>query len=325
MWKECSFMKNDKRVASVVLILFILTSAVEGKIASDTFAMGTSAEALAMGQAWTAEQDMPGISFYNPAGLSAVETLNLSYFTYLINGVSFENEVGPAFTYSFFEVSGRMGKKGEGPGASFQFYRYGLGEFKTTSELGEVLGTRNISVNRLASAIGYGFKNKIALGAGVNWDMPALAETMDQSFSLDLGSQYYGKSWSLGLTGETGFNSLSVNSLRAGGLKRFLVEKWDFQANLDLEFRQKEDDPVIKLGTRIKTPCPFLICGGMNYSRLWNDSDDGNFSWSAGLGYSDIFENFDLSLFLGGCWNRYFETYQLFMSINIMKIRKWRD
>ncbi len=180
-------MKNIKIV--VVLLVGIVTQ-VLGQNTYDFLRLDSSPRAAALAGAYVAIADDPNIVFYNPAGITNIESIpiSFSFMKYLVD----INSISVAST---FNIAG-IGKFA----SSLQYINYG--DFEERDESGNKLGSFNPSDLAFTLAYGNSFNENLRYGVGLKLIYSSIADYTSLGVAGDFGIQYSlpKNGWNFGLS-----------------------------------------------------------------------------------------------------------------------------
>lgn len=208
-----------KNIKIIIVLLFGIVPQILGQNTYDFLRLDSSPRAAALGGAYVAIADDPNIIFYNPAGITNIENIPIS-FSFLKHLIDI-NSVSLAST---FNING-IGKFA----SSLQYINYG--EFDERDESGNKLGSFNPSDLAVTLAYGNSFDENLTYGVGVKLIYSNIADNTSLGIAGDFGIQYSlpRNGWNFGLSvlniGNqlTYYNEVSENlptSIQLGGSKK---------------------------------------------------------------------------------------------------------
>ena len=179
-----------KNIKIITVLFFGIFTQILGQNTYDFLRLDSSPRAAALGGAYVSVNDDPNIIFYNPAGITNIENIPIS-FSFLKHLVDI-NSVSLAST---FNIDG-IGKFA----SSLQYINYG--DFEERDESGNKLG--NFNPSDLAFTIAYGnrFNENLTYGIGLKLIYSNIADNSSLGIAGDLGLQYLlpQNGWSFGLS-----------------------------------------------------------------------------------------------------------------------------
>jgi hypothetical protein len=180
-------MKNAK---FTIVLFFGIVFQILGQNTYDFLRLDSSPRASALAGAYVAVNNDPNIIFYNPAGITDIENIPISFS--FLKHLADINSVSLASTFNI---------EGVGKFASaIQYINYG--NFKERDEAGNEIGTFNPSDLALTITYGNRFKKNITYGASIKLINSSIASNSSFGIAGDLGMQYllpeYG--WNFGLS-----------------------------------------------------------------------------------------------------------------------------
>lgn len=173
-----------------VVLLFGLIFQIFGQNTYDFLRLDSSPRASALGGAYIADNLDPNVIFYNPAGITTIENIpiSFSFLKYLadINSVSLASK---------FNLDG-IGKFG----SALRYINYG--KFDERDEAGNELGTFNPSDLALTIAYGNSFSENLTYGASLKFIYSNIASASSFGIAGDVGMQYFlpENGWNFGLS-----------------------------------------------------------------------------------------------------------------------------
>ncbi len=179
-----------KNIRLITFLLFVFVFQILGQNTYDFLQLDSSPRASALGGAYVASSGDPNIVFYNPAGITNIENIPIS-FSFLkhladINSVSLA---------SVFNIDG-IGKFA----SALQYINYG--SFKERDESGAELGSFNPSDLAFTLTYGNNLSPNIIYGASIKLVYSNIASFSSVGVASDVGMQYllpqYG--WNVGLS-----------------------------------------------------------------------------------------------------------------------------
>ena len=180
-------MKNFKLI---FVLLIGISFQVLGQNTYDFLRLDSSPRASALGGAYVADTDDPNVIFYNPAGITNIENIPISFS--FLKHLADINSVSLASTFS---IDG-IGKFA----SAIQYINYG--NFEERDEAGNELGSFNPSDLALTLTYGNSFNKNITYGASLKLINSNIADNSSFGIAGDLGMQYllpeYG--WNIGLS-----------------------------------------------------------------------------------------------------------------------------
>lgn len=208
-----------KNIKIIIVLLFGIVPQILGQNTYDFLRLNSSPRAAALGGAYVAIANDPNIIFYNPAGITNIENIPIS-FSFLKHLMDI-NSVSLAST---FNIDG-IGKFA----SSLQYINYG--DFDERDESGNKLGNFNPSDLAFTIAYGNSFDDNLTYGVGLKLIYSNIADNSSLGIAGDLGIQYLlpENGWSFGLSvlnlGNqlTYYNEISEDlptSIQLGGSKK---------------------------------------------------------------------------------------------------------
>lgn len=173
-----------------VVLLFSLVFQIIGQNTYDFLRLDSSPRASALAGAYIADNLDPNVIFYNPAGITSIENIPVSFS--FLKHLSDINSVSLAST---FNVDG-IGKFG----SAIKYINYG--KFEERDEAGNEIGT--FTPSDLAFIVSYGntFSENLTYGASVKLIYSNIASFSSFGIAGDIGLQYLlpENGWNFGLS-----------------------------------------------------------------------------------------------------------------------------
>ncbi|MCF6269011.1 MAG: type IX secretion system protein PorQ [Melioribacteraceae bacterium] len=179
-----------KNIKIIIVLLFGIVTQSLGQNTYDFLRVDSSPRAAALAGAYVAINDDPNIIFYNPAGITNVENvpISFSFMKYIVD----INSVSLAST---FNIDG-IGKFA----SSLQYINYG--DFEERDESGNKLGNFKPSDLALTLAYGNSFDENLTYGIGLKLIYSNIADYTSLGVAGDFGIQYSlpQNGWNFGLS-----------------------------------------------------------------------------------------------------------------------------
>jgi hypothetical protein len=179
-----------KNIKIIIALMFGIVFQIVGQNTYDFLRLDSSPRASALGAAYVAVADEPNALFYNPASITNIENIPIS-FSYLNHLVGI-NSVSLASTFNI----GSLGKFG----SSLQYTNYG--NFDEYDESANKLGSFNPSDLAFTVAYGNNFNEHFTYGVGVKVIYSSIADNSSTGMAADFGIQYLlpENGWNFGLS-----------------------------------------------------------------------------------------------------------------------------
>jgi hypothetical protein len=173
-----------------ILAFVLLTSTLFAQNTYDFLRLDSSPRSSALAGAYVADNTDPNIIFYNPAGITSIENIPISFS--FLKHLSDINSVSLAST---FNIEG-IGKFA----SAIQYVNYG--HFEERDEAGNELGSFNPSDLALTVAYGNSFSENINYGISLKLINSTIADNSSFGIAGDVGIQYLllEHDWNIGLS-----------------------------------------------------------------------------------------------------------------------------
>lgn len=168
-----------RRLQFLSIVLFVtLTSNIYSQSTFDFLRLDISPRAASLAGSYVANDDDPNVIFYNPAGISMLNDIPIS-FSYMSHLLDI-NVTSISGSYEF-EGLGRFA-------AGLQYINYG--DFTEADEFGNKLGT--FGAGEMALLVGYSNKldENFYYGANVKFIYSSIADQSATGLAMDLGLHY---------------------------------------------------------------------------------------------------------------------------------------
>ena len=179
-----------KTIKLVIVLQFAFVFQLLGQNTYEFLKLDSSPRASALGGAYVADNSDPNIIFYNPAGITDIENIPISFS--FLKHLADINSVSLAST---FNIDG-IGKFA----SAIQYINYG--NFEERDEAGNELGSFNPSDLALTVTYGNNFDKNLAYGVSMKFISSNIADNSSLGVAGDIGLQYlipqYG--WNIGLS-----------------------------------------------------------------------------------------------------------------------------
>ena len=173
-----------------ILVFILFATNILAQNTYDFLRLDSSPRASALAGAYVADNTDPNIIFYNPAGITSIDNIPISFS--FLKHLSDINSVSLA---SSFNIEG-IGKFA----SAIQYINYG--NFVERDEAGNEMGSFNPSDLALSIAYGNSFNKNISYGISLKLINSTIADNSSFGIAGDLGLQYllpeYG--WNVGLS-----------------------------------------------------------------------------------------------------------------------------
>ena len=266
-------------IANTKISIFIMTSLMistasagdgPGTSAVNFLNIGVSARSAATGGAFSAVSDGPVSSYYNPAGLTRTENMQIA---------GMHSEWLGDLRYEYLGFASPVGRNG-GLGISFSYLSYG--GFDGYNAVNEPTG--NVSAYDLSAGFSYGQKitSELSIGLGLK----SVGEKLDniQAFGIagDFGLQY-----------DFGYILTGLSIMNFGPKLKYETSSSPLPTTVDagISFRPYNSDLMVMAGAIMPLSGSVAFKGGLEYSyqnmlalRTGYDSED-NFDSKSGLSF----------------------------------------
>ncbi len=265
--------RHSLRVA--VLLLLLTTPLWGAKYAGESFTLGASARALALGGAYTAlSGDASGI-YYNPAGLAQL-TGNQAV---LLHSETF----GSLINHDFVALARPTKMSGKDGGLGLGIYRVGGGGIKLTewdADLGRPVVTEEVGHYDYLLQAGGGLQlnQKFRLGAAAKIIIRSLGNDSGYGLGIDLGAQYQ-PSNSLGF-GLTILNTSSSFLSYDNGERESILPA----VRLGGSFRQQ----MSAFSLRLVGETEILFEGRQHAAQVWMNDLSADFRFGGELEFHEV-------------------------------------
>jgi len=174
----------------IVVLFFVLVFQVFGQNTYDFLRLDSSPRASALGGAYIADNLDPNIIFYNPAGITNIENIPISFsFLKYLSDINFVSLA------STFNLDG-IGKFG----SALQYVNYG--KFEERDDAGNEIGTFTPSDLALTLSYGNRYNENFTYGASIKLIYSNIASFSSFGIAGDIGVQYIlpENGWNFGLS-----------------------------------------------------------------------------------------------------------------------------
>jgi len=173
-----------------IVLFFVFGFQILGQNTYDFLRLDSSPRASALGGAYIADNLDPNIIFYNPAGITNIENIPISFS--FLKHLSDINSFSLASTFNL-EGIGKFG-------SALQYINYG--KFEERDEAGNEIGSFTPSDMALTISYGNNFNETITYGASLKLIYSNIASYTSFGIAGDLGMQYLlpESGWNFGLS-----------------------------------------------------------------------------------------------------------------------------
>jgi len=228
-------------VLALVAILWAVSSNCEAKNINEDagtsgaqlLKIGVGAKAVGMGESYVAAADDVYAAYWNPAGLSHVETSQLGFM---------HNEWFEGIRYEFLGYVHPIGDLGTLAGSVSYV---SMGDLDKTDENGKEMGTFHPYDILMALSFGKRLNQSVSLGVNAKFLREQIDEENAQAFAVDIGGLYFVPGSSL---------VLGANVQHMGTKMKFVTESFSLPMNLKLGAAYAMIDGALTLAVDVNQP-----------------------------------------------------------------------
>ncbi|MDP8219897.1 MAG: PorV/PorQ family protein [Candidatus Stygibacter frigidus] len=171
-----NLIKKFTLIGLFLTLLFSTIYAEDNNHAAPYMRMGLGAKALAMGSAYTAIADNISTAYWNPAGLSEIENIEI--------GSMYSTNMGLERQYNYAGI----GMKFDFGAIALSWIHAGWEDFEGYQD-GVSTGNFNVQDHNIAVSFAKGFSN-FSLGANLKTYIQSMDEEVENGFGFDFGAKF---------------------------------------------------------------------------------------------------------------------------------------